>query len=121
MRALRIILAVEDGERLRAALLLAMAQAALGGEAAIFLQLDAVALLRSPVAAPRDADHAAQGLPTLAMLLEEALAAGVALTACQSGLALAGMTADALPAGVIASGPVSFLQQTDDAARLLIG
>lgn len=120
MRELRIIVATADAERLRGALVLAASQAALGGRASLFLQLDAVALLRPPIGAPRDGAHAEAGLPTLAALIEDALALGVTLLACQSGLALAGMSADALPAGVEASGPLSFLQAMSDEARLIV-
>ncbi|WP_340264887.1 DsrE family protein [Sphingobium mellinum] len=119
MRELRIIVATADAERLRGALVLAAGQAALGGRASLFLQLDAVTLLRTPISTPRDEAHAAAGLPTLAALIEDAVALGVSLLACQSGLALAGITADALPAGVEASGPLSFLQATSDEARLI--
>lgn len=119
MRELRIIVTTADAERLRGALVLATAQAALGGRAGIFLQLDAVALLRQPMTAPGDAAHQAAGLPMLGALMEEAAALGVSILACQSGLALADLTADLLPAGVEISGPVSFLQETDDEARLL--
>lgn len=120
MRGLNIIVATADAERLRGALMLAAAQAALGGAAAIFLQLDAVALLRPPLAAPRDADHRTAGLPDLATLLADSLALGVAISACQSGLTLSGMSAADLPDGVDIGGPISFLQQTDDEARLLM-
>lgn len=120
MRALNIVVATADAERLRGALMLAAAQAAMGGEAAIFLQLDAVALLRAPIAGLRDADHRAAGLPDLAALLAESLALGVALSACQSGLALSGMSATDLPEGVDIGGPIGFLQQVDDGARLLM-
>jgi len=119
MRALNIIVATPDAERLRAALVLAAAQAALGGAARVFLQLDAVALLRPPIVAPRDPAHRAAGLPDLAALLNEALGLGVTLIACQSGLALCGMTTADLPEGVETGGPVGFLQATDDRARLL--
>ncbi|UZW54118.1 DsrE family protein [Sphingobium sp. JS3065] len=119
MRALRIVVASADAERLRGALVMAAAQAALGGAAAVFLQLDAVALLRAPMAAPQDEAHRVAGLPTLAMLVEEALALGVALTVCQSGLALSGLTVADLPPGVEVGGPIAFLQATDDQARLL--
>ncbi len=119
MRPLRIVVATAEAERLRGALVLAAAQAALGGESALFLQLDAVALLRTPIAAPRDAAHQAAGLPALAALVEEAIGLGVTITACQSGLALAGLVADDLPHGVEIGGPVGFLQQSDEAARLL--
>lgn len=120
MRALNIIVATADAERLRAALMVAAAQAALGGTASLFLQLDAVALLRAPVIAPRDDAHRNAGLPDLAALLADAQALGVVVLACQSGLALCGMTADMLPDGVSVGGPIAFLQQTDDSARLLI-
>lgn len=120
MRGLNIIVAAADAERLRGALVLAAAQAALGGEAAIFLQLDAVALMRAPLVAPRDADHRAVGLPDLAALLADSLALGVALSVCQSGLALCDMSATDLPEGIDIGGPVSFLQRTRDDARLLM-
>lgn len=119
MRALRIILTTRDAERFRGALTIAAAAAALGGEAQLFLQLDAVALLGPPIAGPQDDAHAAAGLPALSVLLDDALALGVRLTACQSGLALHGIAAQALPPGVDIGGPVAFLQQTDDDARLL--
>ena len=120
MRELRIVVATADAERLRGALVLASAQAALGGAASIFLQLDAVALLRHPSTAAGDAAHVASGLPRLGTLIDEAVALGVTILACQSGLMLAGMTADMLPPEVEAGGPVSFLQETSDEARLLL-
>ena len=66
MPGLNIVILSEDAERLRGALMLALAHMALGGEARLFLQLDAVRLLAPPISAPRDADHAAHGLPSLA-------------------------------------------------------
>ena len=120
MRPLRIIVATADAERLRGALIVASAHAALGGAAALFLQLDAVGLLRAPIVAPQDDAHRAAGLPDLAAVLAEAQALGVAISACQSGLALCGMTAEDLPNGIDVGGPVGFLQATDDEARLLI-
>ena len=119
MRELRIVVTTADAERLRGALVLASAQAALGGAASLFLQLDAVALLKRPVTAPGDTAHEAVGLPSLETLIGEAVALGVKILVCQSGLALTHMTADDLPAGVDVGGPVSFLQETDDEARLL--
>ncbi|NWK95100.1 peroxiredoxin [Sphingobium lactosutens] len=119
MRPLRIVVATADAERLRGALVLAAAQAALGAEVALFLQLDAVALLRAPIAGPRDDAHWAAGLPGLATLVGEALGLGVAIIACQSGMALAELTTEMLPVGVEIGGPVGFLQQTGDNARLL--
>ncbi|MFZ2998006.1 DsrE/DsrF/DrsH-like family protein [Sphingobium sp.] len=120
MRDLNIVLTVPDAERLRGALTLAAAQAALGGHATLFLQLDAVGLLRAHTSAPCDAAHQAAGLPDLATLIVEAQDMGVTLIACQSGMALSDLTANDLPAGVEIGGPIGFLQHTDDAARLLI-
>lgn len=119
MRPLLLIVATADAERLRGALTLAAAQAALGGDATIFLQLDAVALLRQPISAPRDAAHRAAGLPDLAALLEESLALGVRTIACQSGLAMAAMDAADLPQGIATGGPVGLLQDMGDEARMV--
>jgi len=120
VRPLTIIVTTNDVERLRGALMLASAQAAMGGGARLFLQLDAVALLRQPIEAPRDAAHISAGLATLASLLDEALAIGVAVIACQSGLALHGLTASDLPHGVDVGGPIGVLADLTDEDRLLI-
>lgn len=120
MRDLNIVLTVPDAERLRGALTLAAAHVALGGRATLFLQLDAVGLLRKDAPAPCDAAHRAAGLPDLATLIREAQDMGVTLIACQSGMALSDISANDLPAGVEIGGPVGFLQHTDDRARLLI-
>lgn len=119
MRALTIIVATPDPERFRGALMLAAAQAALGGAARIFLQLDAVALLRLPIAAPRDAGHEAAGLPPLKDLLEEARSLGVQLSACQSGMSLAGLSIADLPAGTDVTGPIALLQKLEEDERLV--
>jgi len=119
MSGLKILVLTDDPERLRGALTLALADAALGGETRIFLQLDAVRLLASPMQAPRDEDHRAHGLPTLATLLAEALESDVAITACQSGLALAELDAATLDPRIKAGGPVSFLQSIEPGDRLL--
>lgn len=118
VRPLILIAANNDAERLRAALTLAAAQAALGGAATVFLQLDAVSLLRQPVEGPRDAAHRTAGLPDLATLIDEARALGVRLIACQSGLALARMEVGDLPPGVETGGPVGLLGSMGDNARL---
>lgn len=118
MSGLNFVILSDDAERLRGALTLALAHAALGRKAQLFLQLDAVRLLAPPICAPRDADHAAHGLPTLATLIAEALDAGVAIIACQSGLALAGLDAAMLDPPIGVGGPVSFLQSLGPEERL---
>ncbi|WP_156678381.1 DsrE family protein [Sphingomonas profundi] len=113
MRGLTIIVADAAPERFRTALSIAAAQAALGGGARLFLQGAAVALLRGGEV-PGDAAHAAAGLPALALLLEEALALGVTLVACQSGLHLAGLDAASLDPRIEQGGLVSLLQGLGD-------
>lgn len=121
LHPLKIVLTTPDAERFRGALTLAAAHAALGGGASLFLQLDAVAMLRAPLIVPRDDAHAAAGLPTLAALLADAMMLGVKVTACQSGMTLAGLTVDILPRGIEVGGPIQFLTDGGDEARVVIG
>jgi predicted peroxiredoxin len=108
MRGLTILVATADTARFRAALATAAAAAALGARVRVFLHEAAAELL----AVRLDADAArlaAAGLPTQEPLLEVARESGVALIVCQTGLALAGMSMETLPAGTQAGGLVSLL------------
>lgn len=109
MPGLSIIVAADDARCLYAALETAMASAALGRPARLFLQGDAAALLRAPVRFAGDAPRRAAGQPTLAQMVEEAAAMDVALIVCQSGLALTGTAAGELVSQAQAGGLVSFL------------
>lgn len=120
MPGLNIVVLTNDAERFRGALTLALANRALGANSRIFLQLDAVRLLGTGAPAPRDAEHVAQGLPSLSALMTEALDDGTIIIACQSGLALAGLEAGALDPRIEAGGPVSFLQTLEKDERLII-
>lgn len=108
---LTVILIATKVARARAALSLALAAAALGEEVTLFAHEAAVALL---AAAPRGDDDgaalAAAGLPDRSALLGMAREAGVALIACQTGLALTGLALSDLAEGVEAGGLVSVLQ-----------
>ncbi len=108
-----------DAERLRGALTVAAAQAALGEPVAMLLLHDAVTLLGG-APAPADARHRAHGLPTLAELIGDALELGVELVACESGLDLVGLSAEELDARVSVSGPVTFLQGREAGEQLLL-
>ncbi|WP_232476012.1 peroxiredoxin [Flavisphingomonas formosensis] len=90
VRGLTIIVAEASTARFRSALTLALAQAALGGAARLFLDGRAVALTRLPIEALDDHAYAAAGLPRLGQLLDEALEAGIGIILCQSGLLLTG-------------------------------
>lgn len=119
LRGLTIIVAGGDAARLHAALSLAAAQAALGRPARIFLQAEAVALVRQPITAPDDARYAAAGMPTLGEMLAEVVAMGVPITACQSGLVLAGISAGDLPSGIGIGGLVELLSTRGEDQLLL--
>lgn len=121
MPCLHLIALTDDAERLRGALVLALSGRALGQRARMFLQLDAVRLLNPDMpSAPRDADHIAVGLPTLARLIDEALGDGVEIIACQSGLALARLAADTLDPRIETAGPLAFLADVSEDDRLLL-
>jgi predicted peroxiredoxin len=108
MSGLTIIIATADAERFRAAMTLATAQAALGGRVRVYCHERAVTLLRTT---PDDdgAALAASGLPDRPALIGMAIDGGVALIACQTGLALAGLEIDELAVGVEAGGMVGLL------------
>nr|WP_106639668.1 DsrE family protein [Allosphingosinicella vermicomposti] len=110
MQPLTIIVPTADPARFHAALSLAAAHAALDRPTRLFLQAEAVILVRTPIAAPFDDRYAAAGLPKLAALLEESRALGVLVIACQSGLVLAGMTAAELPPGIETGGLIDLLR-----------
>ena len=85
---LTIVIADVSSERFRTALSLATATAALGGRARIFLQGEAVSILRQPIIGWEDEAYEAAGLPTLPAHYAEAIDLGVRFILCQSGMAL---------------------------------
>ena len=109
MRGLTVLVAGSDVARLRAALATACAAAALGGRVRVYAQEEAVPLLRAGAADPDAARLRAAGLPDATETLAVALDSGVAVIACQSGLALAGLSAEQLAPGVETGGLVSLL------------
>ena len=117
---LALIVATGEPERLRAALTLARCEIALGGAAALFLQGRAVALLAKDAAPADDAAWIAAGEPALGALIREALADGAALTACQSGLAMSGISAQQIMHGVAMGGMIGFLAGLPADARLVM-
>lgn len=109
MRGLTIIVADISSERFRAALNLALATVALGGSARVFLDGEAVAILRQPIAGWEDDRYEEAGLPALPALCAEALDAGVRLILCQSGMAMTGAEPRDYDARVQYGGMVSLL------------
>ena len=111
-----MVLASAEPARLRAALSLLGAQAALGGRARLYLHEDAVALLAAPPASERDAAHRTAGLPDLVTLLADARELGVELHACQTGAAMAELALD----GVAEAGGLLSLLQDLGEDRLVL-
>ena len=115
-----IIVAAADRERFRAALTLATAQAALGGDVTLYCHEASVAMLRD---APRsdDASDALKtiGLPDRSALISLARESGVRMIACQTGMAAHGLTLDDLAPGVEGGGMVAILAALGD-ARLVV-
>lgn len=120
MPGLNIIVAVADDRRLYAALETAMAAAALGHSVRVFLQGEAVALLRAPVSFAGDGPRQAAGHPDLAWMVEEAIAMEVGLFVCQSGMALVGMAATELAPQVRAAGLMSFMAEAGAEDRMIV-
>ncbi len=105
MRGLTIVVAGADTDRLRAALTMACAAAALGGRARVYLHEAAVGAFATDASGPA-------GQPTLGELRTIAADSSVEIVACQSGLALAGVTADDL--GVGGGGMIELLASLGD-------
>ena len=114
MRGLTVVVAEANPSRLRTALLLALAQAALDGRARLFLDARAVPALRLPIGAEDDDAYGAAGQPALARLVDDALDAGVEITLCQTGLQLAGLEAHALDPRLLFGGIVGLLASLGD-------
>ena len=107
---LTILLIADDAERGRAALSVALAQAALGGAVRIYAHERAVRLFTAGDRPDDDAAAlAAAGLPDRLALLEMARENGIKLIACQTGIAITGASMEALAPGVEAGGLVSLL------------
>lgn len=119
LQKLNIIVAAAESRRLYSALETAVASAALARPARIFMQGEAVALLRDPVSFTGDAARQAAGLPDLAWLIEEAIAMEVEIFVCQSGMALVGVAANELVPHVKAAGLISFMAGIEPNDRLI--
>jgi peroxiredoxin family protein len=95
--------------QLHAALSLACSAAALGRPVRLFFSGAAVSALATGHLFDEDGACAAAGVPTVGELLLSAAELEVGLTACQSGLALTGLTAPELRPGVDTGGMIAFL------------
>ena len=114
MRGLTIVVADVSSERFRTALNMALATAALGGRARMFLDGEAVSILREPIVGWEDEAYEEAGLPTLPALYSEALDAGVRVILCQSGLAMTGAEPRDYDARTEYGGMVSLLAELGD-------
>jgi predicted peroxiredoxin len=107
LAGLTIVVAGNDPERFHAALAIAAANAALGARSRIYLH--AAAAVLADRACPAMHGIQADGVPTLGELLDEALAIGVEIIVCQSGLAAAGISAETVTNGIATGGLIELL------------
>ncbi len=114
MRGLTLILVGPEPSRFHAALSIAAASAATGAATRLYLHGDAVSLLGPPLISQDDGRYGAAGLPTLEQMLGEALEMGVALICCQTGLALAGLEAEAIDPRIEVGGLVGLFATLGD-------
>lgn len=114
LRGLTVVVADVSSERFRTALSLALAQAALGGRTRIFLQGEAVSIIRPPMVGWEDDAYADAGLPTLPQMFDEALALGVGVTVCQSAMQLMDAQPSDFDDRVDYAGMVSVMQELGD-------
>lgn len=119
MRRLAIVIAEDNPERLRTALIVAAAHAALGGAARLFFQGAAVIMLRTPINDPDAVRQSVAGLPTLAQLFEETSSLGVRFAACQSSLTLFDLQAADFHPGIDWTGMVGFLSTIEPDDQLM--
>ena len=108
VRGLTIIVAGPDRSRFRLALTLAATQAALGARARLFLEGEAVGLVRAELDAG-EGNLIEAGLPATSELLDTCLSLGVGVMLCQSGMALAGLDLRALDPRLDGAGLASML------------
>ncbi len=107
---LGLLLISPGHERAHYAFLLAAGAAALGRRVVLFATNEGCrALLAELPAAPREADVVAAGVAGLGELRNAAVELGVRMIACEAGLRVAGLAADALLPGVEVAGVASFL------------
>jgi predicted peroxiredoxin len=115
MTGLAIIVTAADPARFRAALTLAIAQHALGGRVRVYCHEASVALLATTYRDDEDRPAlAAAGLPDRRALIAMAQESGVTLIACQTGLAIAGLSIEALVPGVESGGMMGLLADLGD-------
>lgn len=108
--SLTVMLVSEDVARARAALSLALADAALGGTPRIYAHERAVTMLATATREDDDSSAlASEGLPDRPTLLAMAVAEGVTLIACQTGLSSCDLAIEQLMRGTEAGGLVGLL------------
>ena len=115
MTGLAIIVSTADQARFRAAMTLALTQSALGGRVRVYAHETAVPMLARSVRADDDSDTLAEnGLPDRLDLIAIALEADVAVIACQTGMAIAGLAVEDLVDGVESGGLMSVMATLGD-------
>lgn len=120
LRPLNLLILDDGHARLHGGLSVAVSAAALGRPVHIFFQGLAVRALVSDRPWPEDSAARDKGVAAIKELFAQAAELGIALTACESGLHLAGLTANALPPGIETGGLIGFLSGAGEGDLLTI-
>lgn len=112
-RPLTFIILTDDYQRLHGGLSTASAMAALGRSVAIHFQGQAVRAVRSGRRWPEDAAARVDGTPTLTDLFAALVDLDVKVTACETGMASAGMTASDIGDDIETVGLVALLSRPE--------
>jgi peroxiredoxin family protein len=114
-----IMIVSDDAQRLWSALSVAAAYAALGKNVSVFLSGSAAACAAHDYQAACDTTHAAKGIATLAELFTSCAELGVAVSVCQTGMALCDLTAGDLKATCAATGLLYWLAGNASSVKLI--
>lgn len=123
MNPLGILLISGGHERAHYALVMATAAAALGRPVTLFATNGGIDLLlagRPLEADAREAEIIAKGVAGIRALLDAAQELGVVLTLCDAGRLTEGLADAALLEGVVVTGAVGFLNETQGAQLLTL-
>ncbi len=118
-QAMNLIFVEDSHARLHGGLGTACASAALGRQVRLFFQGAAVAALARRDW-PEDAAHVRIGSPSIADLLAQCAELDIPISACETGLHLAGLTAADLPEHTETCGLVAFLADRAEMPVILV-
>ena len=119
-RGLKLIFLEDSHARVHGGLSLAVAAAAMDRPTALFFQGVAVRALAASRCWAADPPLRESGIATISDLLAQARELGIGITACESGMHMAGVRAEELRGGVETGGLIGFLAGSADAELVVV-